>query len=191
DFMPDLYYRINRICVELPDLNSRKEDIEVLAYHFLKKFGEDREILISENAIKFLKNQDWKGNVRDLANILARVTTLVSEDLITVEHLKECGDFEEKSFEKLHELESRHELEKKLLIIKSWELSNGSRTKGGDLLGISRQRYSKMIENLKLDDVCPPKKSGKGVTKEEVKRAEELYTKLSHYFHNLKSLVEV
>ncbi|MCB0379469.1 MAG: sigma-54-dependent Fis family transcriptional regulator, partial [Bdellovibrionales bacterium] len=46
DFMPDLYYRINRICVELPDLNSRKEDIEVLAYHFLKKFGEDREILI-------------------------------------------------------------------------------------------------------------------------------------------------
>ncbi|MCJ8278061.1 MAG: sigma-54-dependent Fis family transcriptional regulator [Bdellovibrionales bacterium] len=185
DFMPDLYYRINRITVELPDLNSRREDIEVLSYHFLKKFGEGREIMISENAIRFLREQDWEGNVRDLANILARVTTLVSEDLITVEHLKEHSDFDKEKeikIEKLHEIESRHELEKKLLILKSWELSNGGRTKGGDLLGISRQRYSHMIENLKLEEVCPPKKSGKGVTKEEVRRVEELYSKLSNYF---------
>ena len=52
---------------------------------------------------------------------------------------------------------------------------------------VTRELYRKkkgkaFIENLKLEEVCPPKKSGKGVTKEEVRRAEELYSKLSNYF---------
>lgn len=198
DFLPDLFCRINRINIELPDLNARRDDIEILSYHFLKKYTEGREVIISPCAIKFLKEQNWegfiRGNVRGLENVFTSVTTMVQDDLITVEHIKTYNSFDdekETSIEKLHELESRHELEKKLLILKSWELSHGGRTKGGELLGISRQRYSHMIESFKLEEVCPPKKSGKGVTKEEVNRVEDLYKKLSNYFHSdLKGFVE-
>ena len=69
-FREDLYYRLNVIKIELPPLRERKDDIPVLANHFLKK--ENTEIKLSEAAADALVRNDWNGNVRELEAIIKR-----------------------------------------------------------------------------------------------------------------------
>jgi DNA-binding NtrC family response regulator/CHASE2 domain-containing sensor protein len=69
-FREDLYYRLNVIKVELPPLRERKEDIEVIAEHFLLK--ETDEIKFSQAAADALNNYQWKGNIRELEGVIKR-----------------------------------------------------------------------------------------------------------------------
>ncbi|GAB6283022.1 MAG: sigma 54-interacting transcriptional regulator [Ignavibacterium sp.] len=72
-FREDLYYRLNVIPIEIPPLRNRREDIPHLANHFLKKFSflYKKEINEFENeAIDFLLNYDWRGNIRELENVI-------------------------------------------------------------------------------------------------------------------------
>ena len=69
-FREDLYYRLNVIKIELPPLRERKEDIDVIAAHFLKKEGEG--IKLSKAAAETLTKYDWKGNVRELEAVIKR-----------------------------------------------------------------------------------------------------------------------
>ncbi len=69
-FREDLYYRLNVIKVELPPLRDRKEDIDVIAAHFLNK--ESGGIKLSKAAAETFKKYDWKGNVRELESVIKR-----------------------------------------------------------------------------------------------------------------------
>ena len=69
-FREDLYYRINVIKIELPPLRERKEDIEIIARHFLLK--ENDKIYFSRAALDALNNYQWKGNVRELEGVIKR-----------------------------------------------------------------------------------------------------------------------
>lgn len=69
-FREDLYYRINVIKIELPPLSERKEDIEIIAQHFLLK--ENDNIRFSRAALDALNNYQWKGNVRELEGVIKR-----------------------------------------------------------------------------------------------------------------------
>ncbi len=69
-FREDLYYRINVIKIELPSLRERKEDIEIIAQHFLLK--ENNNIQFSRAALDALNNYQWKGNVRELEGVIKR-----------------------------------------------------------------------------------------------------------------------
>jgi two-component system response regulator PilR (NtrC family) len=71
-FREDLYYRLNVIPVTIPPLRERKEDIPLLADHFLKKSTETSK-KISSDAMKLLMDYSWKGNVRELENTIERV----------------------------------------------------------------------------------------------------------------------
>lgn len=78
-FREDFYYRINVIQVDIPPLRQRREDIELLAVHFLKKFCHEttkRVDRISPNASKLLEAYDWPGNVRELENAIERAVVL-------------------------------------------------------------------------------------------------------------------
>lgn len=91
DFRQDLYYRINVIEVKLPSLNDRKDDIPLLAEHFLqliaKDWGMDTPAILTNQAKSHLLNHHYSGNVRELRNILERAITLSDGQLIDVEHL--------------------------------------------------------------------------------------------------------
>ncbi|MDF1661505.1 MAG: sigma-54 dependent transcriptional regulator [Planctomycetota bacterium] len=81
NFREDLYYRLNVIPIQLPPLRERKEDIELLASHFLAKYSKKvgREISgISENARQQLNQYDWPGNIRELQNTIERSVILSS-----------------------------------------------------------------------------------------------------------------
>jgi two-component system NtrC family response regulator len=75
EFREDLYYRLNVVCINLPPLRERREDIPVLTAHFMEKYkGEGkREVTeISDEAMKLLEGYHWPGNVRELENCILR-----------------------------------------------------------------------------------------------------------------------
>jgi transcriptional regulator with PAS, ATPase and Fis domain len=86
-FREDLYYRLNVIPVHMPPLRDRKDDVPLLAQHFLNKFGadltRDREpgtpapsVSISQEALRHLMSHNWPGNVRELENAIERAVAL-------------------------------------------------------------------------------------------------------------------
>lgn len=89
-FREDLFYRINVFPVNIPPLRERREDIPLLAAHFLHKYAKEnkKEIKgISKAALEVLMYYTWPGNVRELENIIERAVILCQEDLISVKNM--------------------------------------------------------------------------------------------------------
>ncbi len=89
-FREDLFFRLNVLTIEVPPLRKRKEDIPLLAYHFLKKAAAEMEkdiTAISPEALEVLIQYDYPGNVRELENIIERGVLLETEKTLRVESL--------------------------------------------------------------------------------------------------------
>ena len=90
-FRQDLYYRINVIELKLPTLNARRDDIPVLAEHFLAMIAEEWQLesqpLLTAEANLRLQQHDFAGNVRELRNVLERAVTLAETSTIDISHL--------------------------------------------------------------------------------------------------------
>ncbi len=89
-FREDLYYRINVFPIYLPPLRDRKDDIMLLADHFLERFAAEngkRISRISTPAIEMLTRYHWPGNIREVENCIERAVLLCSDDVIRSEHL--------------------------------------------------------------------------------------------------------
>ena len=83
-FREDLFYRLNVVPIELPPLRERREDIEVLSRHFLTQAADDglpRRIL-TEDAVRSLEARSWRGNVRELRNVVYRLALMARDDAI-------------------------------------------------------------------------------------------------------------
>lgn len=141
-FREDLFYRLNVFSITIPPLRERRDDIPLLADHFLKKFSEgmNRSIRgISKDALEFLMNYDWPGNVRELENAIERAVVIrrsgdiKAEDLPFNIHLHK-NDEEEN----LEAIEKKH-------IIKMLEKYGYNISKVAKVLGIDRVTlYNKM-----------------------------------------------
>ncbi len=85
EFREDLYYRLNVIPIHLPPLRERREDIPLLARHFMRKICADmrRPVLeLTQGALKALENYEWPGNVREMENVIERTIALTDSDII-------------------------------------------------------------------------------------------------------------
>lgn len=87
-FREDLFYRINTMPIHLPPLRERREDIPLLVRHFLKKHGEGKNIELTGSAMDYLCRKEWKGNVRELENLLNRIIIITDKDIISEEDLR-------------------------------------------------------------------------------------------------------
>lgn len=90
EFREDLYYRLNVFTINLPSLRERKEDIPLLAAYYTKFFiakSNSKISGISKEALKVLEAHTWKGNIRELRNVIERAVILRGADLITPETL--------------------------------------------------------------------------------------------------------
>jgi two-component system NtrC family response regulator len=88
----DLYFRLNVVHVHIPPLKARKEDVPVLAYHFLKKFrgvGLVEVEKISPDALFILQEYDWPGNIRQLQNAIESAVAVATKEVIRPEDLPE------------------------------------------------------------------------------------------------------
>jgi two-component system response regulator PilR (NtrC family) len=156
-FREDLYYRLSVIPVHLPSLRERKEDIPLLARHFLEKFRKVMEKPIeglSPEVVRRLETYEWPGNVRELENTMERAVALENTSEITLRVLPDRiagyasaatasgngnGDFsfpaEGADFEKeIAETERRY-------LQAALEKSGGVRTQAADLLKISYRSF--------------------------------------------------
>lgn len=91
EFREDLFYRLNVVPIELPPLRDRREDVDVLAQHFLAQAAEDglpRRQLTRE-AVELLELRRWRGNVRELRNVIYRLALMAREDVIDAASLED------------------------------------------------------------------------------------------------------
>jgi len=136
-FREDLYYRLNVVTIELPPMRERKEDIPLLAQHFLKKFAVENQKEItgfSPEATDFLLNYEWPGNVRELENAIERAVTLARNSSIQLADLPQENLLLVRSAppgKDLEEVEKNH-------IIRVLEETQGNYSQAARLLGISR-----------------------------------------------------
>ena len=90
-FREDLYYRLNVIPIVLPPLRERREDIPLLARHFLRRYADQNKCPVPEltpEVMEWLQGYDWPGNVRELENTLERLIVLADGGPVTAEVLR-------------------------------------------------------------------------------------------------------
>ena len=89
-FREDLYYRISTVTIKLPELKERKQDIPLLANHFLGEFSNEtgRNFSITPSAVEVLVGYPWKGNVRELKNTLERAAIISNSEVLDEKNFK-------------------------------------------------------------------------------------------------------
>lgn len=85
-FRSDLFYRINVVTIEIPPLRERLDDIPLLVEHFIRRYAPNRQLSIAHEAMSYLMNYHWPGNLRELRNVIHRATLFAQEE-ITLEEI--------------------------------------------------------------------------------------------------------
>lgn len=157
-FREDLHYRLNVIPFHLSPLRERKEDIPLLAKHFVEKYCEldNRSVKgLTDEAIATLMQMPWKGNVRELENIIERAVLMCKEDLISNKDLFLTEKDTQPNFltQTIAPAVSLREIEKNV-ILNTLDHTNGNRTHAAEILGISvRTLRNKMNEYRKKMEI--------------------------------------
>lgn len=155
EFRMDLYYRIREIDLQILPLRERKEDIPHLVDFFFNQFNKDfgKKINgISNVAMNFLINHDWKGNVRELRNVVRTAVALCEKDQIWIEDIPlkiEIGQSSQDTSHKPLESLSLKEMEK-YHIERVLKHCRWNKSKASSLLKISRPRLDRKIEEFNL-----------------------------------------
>jgi two-component system response regulator PilR (NtrC family) len=146
-FREDLYYRLNVVPVVMPPLRERKEDIPLLIDHFLRKTSDDPKKITPE-AVKLLIDYPWKGNVRELENVIERTALLTDKKEITPADLpSEISGFSS-DMKSIPDLTDEGididmivgDIEKKYLV-KALEKAGGVKTEAAKLLNLSFRSF--------------------------------------------------
>ncbi|KIH75523.1 regulatory protein, Fis family [Geoalkalibacter ferrihydriticus] len=138
-FRSDLFYRLNVVPVEIPPLRERREDIGLLAHHFLAKYGAKygKSVqTISARALENLRAHPWPGNVRELENVVERAVIVAEGDELLPAHLPRLTPPADERMAADEDLISLEEMEKRL-ILKTLQRTSGNRGRTAEILGIS------------------------------------------------------
>jgi len=148
-FREDLFYRLSVFTIQLPSLNQRKEDIKPLAEYYLKEYSEktNRNITgFDPSFIPRLETYSWKGNIRELKNLIERAVILCDGDTLTVDLLPADHRVEEESGTAVFEMavvEKNH-------IRKILHYTKGNKTEAARLMNIGLTTLYRKIEEYHL-----------------------------------------
>ncbi len=152
-FREDLYYRIATVTLSLPNLNERKEDIPLLVDFFTKKLSEKftRNVAVTPEALDLLIKNDWKGNVRELENVLERAIITSENDKIGISDFKflQASENSDNPFNNMDNLGLKNI--EKLYIKKILEENSWNKLKVAQILGIDRKTLYKKIKEYNLE----------------------------------------
>ena len=180
-FREDLFYRLNIIPINLPPLRERKTDIPLLADHFLKQFNRTAiPKTISDEAMQFLVNYSWPGNIRELANFVERMVVLSIGSTITPRDLPEkvLGDTPKEKWQPLEKEEEGNPAQilqqslrqsfhvgipeeginlkktieefEKELLLEALEKTGWVKNKAANLLGLNRTTLVEKLKKMKI-----------------------------------------
>jgi len=148
-FREDLYYRLNVFPIVVPPLRERREDIPQLVEHLLKKYARGTDMRLEKEAMNLLLQRNWRGNVRELENAIARACILSNYTVIKVTHLEDPKE-EKESVAALSgdAVGSMKEMEMKL-ILDALKSMNGNRTRAASVLGITARTLRNKIKEYR------------------------------------------
>jgi len=162
DFREDLYYRLNVVCINLPPLRERREDVPLLATHFMEKYKGEGKVQvkgISEEAIKVLEQYHWPGNVRELENCVLRAMVLAKTDRVEVadlpeEVIKGAGIWEVQTPLNTEELKTIKKRERervvsqieKQFIGEALRRNKGNVSRSAEDVGMDRRQFQNLIK---------------------------------------------
>lgn len=154
-FREDLFYRLNIIEMRVPDLKERREDIPLLANHFLDKYSREfhRDVSeISRDALNMLMTHEWKGQVRELENAIERAVLLCDGKIIRLDDLPLVSNDKERikniSSIDTDNLNDNLQAYEKLHIEAVLNRTNGNRSETARLLGIDPSTLYRKMEKL-------------------------------------------
>lgn len=158
EFREDLYYRLNVFPIHLPPLKDRLEDIEILVKHFLELYGGSIPGKVhgfSDEALMKLKQHEWKGNVRELENVVKRALIVCESEIIGEEdiifHAKRKEDKSIESFN-LREIGEKAKRDSEIRIIsEALRQTEGNKAQAARLLNISYKTLFNKINEYDLD----------------------------------------
>jgi len=152
-FREDLYYRLNVIEINLPPLKEREEDIPILADHFLDKYRKEmkRNIKgIDSEAMRALIGYEWKGEVRELENIIERAVIFCKDEFITLKDLPQSikpNNFVT-DFSKPGSLEDSVRKFEKELILRALESNGYNKEKTAEILQVGLSTLYRKLKEL-------------------------------------------
>ena len=149
-FRLDLFYRLAVFTIHLQPLREHQEDVEILANHFLKEFSNklNRKVKkMDEFFLKLLSHHPWKGNIRELRNVIERVVIIADDDTLTSDLLQ--FDFFAENPEDMGSTLNLASIESQY-IRKAMSQSKGNKTEASRLLGIGLSTLYRKIEDYKL-----------------------------------------
>lgn len=159
-FRDDLYYRLNVVEIPLPPLEERREDIPLLTHHFLQKYNKElkRNLKgISSEAMSAMMTYQWKGQVRELENIIERAVLLSDNDYLQLEDLpgaiRKAVDSKEinikmdsESLDEAVQVFEKHHIQSML------KRTEGNKSEAARLLGIDPSTLYRKMERLGLSE---------------------------------------
>ncbi len=153
DFRADLFYRLNVIPFQIPPLRERLEDIPLLTEHFNRKFSlayAKKPKNFTAEAIEFLQNYAWLGNIRELKNTIERVVIMVGKQKITAGDLpkfNETQDAPASSFRFPSFKDATDAYQREFILHKLADF-DGNISKAADAMGVDRSHLYRRMKNL-------------------------------------------
>jgi two-component system response regulator AtoC len=166
-FRQDLFYRLNVVPIHAPALRERREDIPLLATHFLKHYAKEygRGLIgIDPEVMQRLVSFDWPGNVRQLQNLIEQMVVMTDAHSLTPKDLppplnttalNEPPTLQADEWDLKKALSQVQAYTEECLIRKALNHTKNNKTKAADLLGISRRALIYKVQEYKLEDVSP------------------------------------
>lgn len=154
----DLFYRLNVVPINLLPLRERKEDVEALVEHFLKKssgISGKAVKAVSEEVFTALKAYNWPGNIRELENVIERCIVLAQDDLIGLDvlpdNIRNNRNDNKKTWEQ-EKLSDAVDGKEREILIEALKECGGNRTRASERLGISRRSLHRKLLKYEIED---------------------------------------
>jgi two-component system response regulator GlrR len=151
EFREDLYYRLNVVKLSLPALAERREDIPLLANHFLermaKRYGRSR-LAFSPEAMQLLVSASWPGNVRQLLNVVEQSVALSATEVLPASLVSQALDARDSNLTPLDEARRAFERDYLVRILK---ITSGNVTQAARLAGRNRTEFYRLLERHALE----------------------------------------
>ena len=162
NFREDLYYRLNVVKANIPPLRDRLEDIPLLINHFIEKYTQGPETAgivngIDKEAVQRLCDYEWKGNVRELENVIERAVILAPGNTITVSDLPsqirnpKSGTLQLDGIPDGVGLSETLAAVEKRMILRAMKMSGNVQTKAAKILGIGKSGLNQKLKKFNLD----------------------------------------
>jgi two-component system response regulator PilR (NtrC family) len=153
-FREDLYYRMNVVGIHLPPLRERKEDIPLLVEHFIKKYNAEMGkqcVGVSDEVMRLLMSYEWKGNIREMQNVIERAVIFAEDDIIKISDIGLLGSHAVTLSEETQSLQAAVRAYEKEHICRVLNKYDWNKIEAAKALNVGLSSLYRKIDELEID----------------------------------------